>query len=117
MAGNNKGAFYLIRLIIFLGASPFAFLALLSALFGFEGMSKENWICFSVLVLITLLLLFIALFPKFVSRVLFWRASEENRIIYINRVEIIIAFLVTVPLIIFLWGIISGKLLRGLAEI
>jgi hypothetical protein len=117
MAGNNNRAFYLIRFIIFLGATPFAFLVSLPVMLGFEDMSTVNWVNFSLLVFITLLLLIISLFPKFVSRLIFWRASDENRIIYIKRVEIIFAFLVIVPLILFLWSIISGKLLRGLAEI
>jgi hypothetical protein len=59
----------------------------------------------------------ISLFPKYSSSVLFWRALAEKRELYIKRVMLITALLVTAPLACFLFAILSGRLIRGLVEL
>jgi hypothetical protein len=105
------------RSIVFFGAFPFALFAILIVLLGLNIMTTQNWVGFSGLVLIPLFLFFISLFPKYASRVLFWWTSEEKKALYIGRFIIVVALLVSAPLIYFLIVLFSRSLIRGLVEI
>ena len=106
MAADNKGAFIVARVIVFLSAFPFVFLALLYAFLGYKNATNKEWLPYIWLVAISLLLFFISLFPKSASHILFWRASEEKKALYIRRVEIIVSLLVAYPLIFFLYQLL-----------
>ncbi len=117
MSVDAKSAFIVSRVIVFIGAFPFAFLALLFPLLGFKDTTNTDWHHFVLFVTITLFLFIISLFPKVASNVLFWRYSEEKKALYMRRVEVITAIVVASPLIFFLYLLLSGGLVRGLAEL
>jgi len=117
MSAESKSTFIVERVIVFIGAFPFIFLALLFPLLGFKDTTNKDWHHFIWFVAITLFLFFISLFPKAASNVLFWRSSEEKKALYIRRVEVITAILIAFPLIFFLYLLLSGGLGRGLVEL
>lgn len=117
MVAEHKGVFILARVIVFLGAFPFVFLVLLFPLLGFKDVTNKDWYHFIWFVAIPLFLFFISLFPKAASHVLFWRSSDEKKVLYIRRVEIVAALLVAYPLILFLYLLLSGGLVRALGEL
>ena len=110
-------AFNIMRIIIFLGAIVLVLFAGFFALLGFKGMTIQHWINYGKLLLMPLFLLFISIFPKYASRVLFCWAAEEKRLLFMTRLVTVVAVLVAINLIFFLGLLLSGQLLRGLAEI
>jgi hypothetical protein len=117
MAKDNKVVFNVTRSMVFLGAFPLALFAILIVFLGLNTMISQNWVGFSGLVLIPLFLFFISLFPKYASRVLFCWASEEKKALYIRRFIIVVALVVSVPLIYFLIVLFSRSLIRGIFKI